>query len=325
MKKNVVFLLFLFFTQNGFSEKKPLVDKGIEYMCSLETENLSGKVKEMTLFKQEVIDQEIKPKIKYKSKIFNSTGRLLYDEKLEDNGRIHVFDTVIYNNKNNVTEFVTAYKYDKSTESGNYHVKYIYDEKKNQITTNSVQQFIIGDFNTTSQEQIITTYDSLINTIKELSITNNDTSQITIRKYIYNDFGQYISATHYTKSKISKSEASEEEVYDGNKNMIKQAIYYDGKLNYIREFKYDRNNLKEQLTETLMDSSVFVTKFNLKGLPIEKQNYKKEILQSDEFYQYKFDSQNNWIEKKVLKQDLIKREKEAKLTSIETREITYYE
>ena len=324
MNKFFVFLLFVFVTFNGFCEKKPLMDKGIEYLCSLETENLSGKVKEMILFKQVVIDQEYKSKVKLKSKIFNSAGRLLYDEVLEDNGKLHVFDSVIYNNTNHVAEFITTFKYDKPTEWGDRHIKYIYDVKKNQISASSVQRFIRGDFNTTSQEQILTTYDSLLNTIKEVRIPNNDTSQITITKYFYNDFGKYISATHYLKSKLSKREYSEEEVFDGNKNLIKQVFYDDGKINYSRELKYD-NNLKKQLTETSADSIVRVTKFNVNGLPIEKQTYIKGILQKDDFYQFKYDDQNNWIEKKILSQDLIKGEKEAKLTSIETRVITYFE
>jgi hypothetical protein len=325
MKKTVVFLLFVFFTQNGFCEKKPLIDKGVEYMCSLETENLSGKVQKMILFKQEVNDQEYKSKIKFKSKIFNSTGRLLYDEVLEDNGKLHVFDSVIYNNKNLVAEFKTAFKYDKPTEWEDHHIKYIYDEKKNQISASSVQRFIRGGFNTTSQEQIITTYDSLLNTIKEVRIPDNDTSQITIRKYIYNDFGEYVAAMHIFKSKVSKTEYSEVRNYDENKNFTKQIFYIEGKLNYIREFKYDKNNHKELLTETSGDSIIKITRFNDNGLPIEIQNYKKKNLQSDQFYQYKFDDKNNWIEKKILSQDIIKGEKEANLSSIETRVITYFE
>jgi len=323
--KKILLFIFIVSIQNVFCEKKLLIDKGVEYMCSLETENLSGKVQKMIHFKQEVINQEIKPKIKYKSKIFNTTGLLLYDEKLEDNGKLHIFDTVIYNSLNQVGELITFFQYDDHLKWSNDHYKFNYDEKNNQITAKLLHRYVNGNFKEFSIEQIITTYDSLQNEIKELRIPNNDTSQTTINKYLYNDFGEYISVTHFTKSKLGESEASEKELYDENRNMIKQEIYYDGKLNYTSEFKYDKNNLKEQLTETSADSIVRVTKFNDKALPIEKQTYKKGSCQKDEFYQYQFDNKNNWIEKKVLSQDIAKGEKEAKLTSIETRVITYFE
>jgi hypothetical protein len=324
MNKFIVFIFLILVALNGFCEKRPLVNKGVEFLYSLEEENLLGKVQEMTLFKQEVIGSNYKPKIKYKNKVFNAAGRLLHDEKLEDNGKLHVIDSVFYYN-NHVSELRTVFKYDNPTEWGNHHFKYIYDDDKNQITASLVQRSVRGDFKTTSQERIITTYDSLQNAIKEVRISNSDTT-VTISKYTYNDFGKYTAIYHTYKTKSKTYEYSEIEDYDSNQNMTKQEFFDGGKMNYARYLKYNGSGKYdiESLREILNDSVSSITLYGPNFLQIEKKMFKRSELQTCESYQYKFDSQNNWIEKKVLTQDFSKGESEAKLILVETREISYY-
>ena len=327
MNKFFIFLLFVFFIQNVFCEKKPLIDKAIEYQTSMEMDNLCGNVKEMVHFQQKIINGKIDSLRPYRKTQYNENKKLIYEEQYFTYGA-KLFDysyTFFYDGFNRLIRRIYFSPYYKA---GNFESNYKYIDEKNRI-----EQYTIEDYSGKSRDKkpveynriVLSEFDSLQNSIIEKSIYNNDTT-ITTRKYIYNSFGKYTAVFNTYKTKSGIQEDNEEDTYDGNKNITKQVFFNkDMKIDYGRELKYNEKNKIESLSESFGDTIITITKFTEKILPLEKRTSKKGILQSDEFYQYKFDDKNNWIEKKVLSQDFSKGEKEAKLTSIETRVITYFE
>jgi hypothetical protein len=327
MKQTVIFLLFVFFTQNGFCEKKLLVDKALEYQTSMEMDNLSGNVTQMQHFQQKIINGKIDSLRPYRKTQYNENKKLIYEEQYFTYGAKE-FDYSYRFFYDDFNRQIKRLWYSPAYKTAYFETNYKYLDDKNRI-----EQYSIEDYTGKSRDKKPVVYnritlinlDSFQNSVIEKSIYNNDTT-ITTRKYIYNNFGKYTAVLSISKRKSGIDKCSEVDDYDSNQNIIKQEFFSNDKIDYARYLKYNGTSEYdvESLTELNNDSLFTVTKFEKKFLPIEKQTLKREKLLTSEIYQYKFDSQNNWIEKKVLSQDFSKGEKEAKLTSIETREIKYY-
>jgi len=263
----------------------------------------------------------------YRKTQYNKNKKLVYEEEYYSKYGAKQFDdsyTYSYDSLNRPIKKISVVPfYEKAYFETNY--KY-FDEK------NRIEQYAIEDYSGKNHDNkpikydriVFAELDSLQNTICEKTILNNDTS-ITNSKYIYNSFGKFTAGYHSYKTKSGIDKYREEEAYDDNQNITKQVFFNKDKANYARYLKYNNANKLESLTESFGDTILNVTEFSDKILHIEKQTFKKGILQTDEFYQYKFDNNNNWIEKKVLTQDNSKSEKEFSLTSIETRVIYYFE
>jgi hypothetical protein len=328
MKKFFLFFISSFILQYGFCEKKPLTDESLDFQCSLEMDNLSGNIKEMTHYRQNMINGKIDSLRLYRKTRYNKNEKLVYEEEYFSKYGAKQFDnsyTFTYDDFNRPIKKISVVPFYKDAY---FETNYKYIDESNRI-----EQYAIEDYSGKNHDKKpvkydrieLAVFDSLQNPIYESSIQNNDTT-ITIRKYIYNSFGKYTFVFNTFKTKSGIQEDNEEDAYDVNQNITKQVFFNkDKKIDYGRELKYNENNKVESLSESFGDSIVNVTRFSDKLLPIEKQLYKKGILQTDEFYQYNFDNKNNWIEKKVLSQNIIKGEKEAKLTSVETRLISYFE
>jgi len=324
--RKIFIIIFIISIQNVFCEKTLLRNKILDYQCSLESDNLSGNVKEMLHYRQRVINENLDSLKLYRKKQYGVNKYLISEENYGDNmsKQVEYSQSFLYDDFNRVIKQVTYFWINKKSCSD---VSYKYTEKQNRIEFFDIEDNLVEKRNRASVKyDIVGTVenDSLQNPIIENVIQNNDTS-LTTSKYIYNCCGKYTTVFHQYKNKLGLNKYSEEYFYGQNQMITKEVLFDKNIVNYVREIKYDKNNLIEQLTEILKDSSVRITRFNDKALPLEKQFYKKGILQTDEFYQYKFDVNNNWIEKKVLSQDITKGEKKAKLTSIETRVITYFE
>lgn len=144
--------------------------------------------------------------------------------------------------------------------------------------------------------------------IEEFSYIDDSLFYKTI--YIYNEKGDSLKKDLYSTmdSLISKSIIS----YDNAMNLMEFIIYNaDGSLNTKIKYKYDKkgNKIEEQ-------------KFDSNGNPFQKVTFEYDINDNvikngDYSYTYKFDNQNNWVQKIFYI--------ENKPISIIERVIKYYE
>ncbi len=279
-------------------------------------EFLYGKVKELTQFKANYLNSENQhienPEKEFK-KLFSDYGKNCYSEYYNGDGKVRQSQKREYNSRNQMISYISE-DYDepsKIIESDSY------DKNGNRIFSNVVMDDSI--FFTSTNE-----IDSLHNITKQINVQNGDTTVIQY-SYRYNDNRQIILILEKEISRIFTSEIITENKYNKNGQMIESV----NKLDHNREMKsifeyrgsgqlsemsaYDSGQLKMQTSYDKNHNPVLRTYFE-NGLP------EKELR-----FSYKFDSFDNWIEKKVEEKEDFKNDKGYLPIYIQKREIKYYQ
>ncbi len=259
--------------------------------------DLNGKVKSVNSFKAEFKESfgEYKQKefVQYSNK--NSE---LYNYKFNDKGLL--------------SEYVIYDKY------GNK--KYVY---KNNYKGEYVQSVdIYSTYGTLTNKQIFK-YDKNNYVIEDAFYRANGN---LIDKYVFerDKSGNVIKKSLFNSSGSLKTKWTYE--YDDNNNRTKM-IWYDKYENIEKVYKYNFNSNNE-----LIEINIYDSKGNLKTL--EKNTYKdgKKILVEiydnsktlNSVIKYKYDKDNNWIEKKRIKITEKFGEKVEEPVYIYKRDIKYY-
>ena len=233
--------------------------------------NLKGNIKQIKQFTYVAIERfgviqkgELQPNIFFPE---NQNIILVFDNNGYINERQNFDKAGIYSSK---TEFnyneqkiiISAIEYNSKGRI-NYSLKSIYDAEK--MTVKSIK-----NYSTDYSVQTIDYYDN---------------SYSKIKSDWYRENGKLSSRTIFK--------------YDKKGNIIEENIYTaDGKLYEKTQNVFNKEGYKiEKITSDKSDQRNDYLKYDDFGNIIEEYSNKKGILVNKYIYKYKFDSQNNWIER----------------------------
>lgn len=316
--KRLVFTLFGLVLICSCSSKTVIKLNDFTHANSLEKENLFGPVKELIYYKQKITpdsSDKVNNPIIYRTYKFSDYGKAYYEEYRNDAGDIEEITESIFNDvhlliNRKLRNYRTAANIVETFEYDNENHQLIYKAKVDDNPNHNAMQ--------------ISTFDDFLNIIKTVSIQLNDTSTTTF-DCEYNDQNKVIKKKQTYFGRMSSNEYFYEYKYNPNGDLIefilktkenekvKNIVEYDNENNQKKSSNFIDGVLKE---ENLYDQ--------FKN-PISVRLYKNNELEKESKLEYKYDSHNNWIEKKEFIKDYTKKAVVFTPSIIETREIKYFE
>lgn len=316
MERFVLTLLGLVLIFNC-SCKKPIALNDDILANSLKKENLTGKVKELALYKSTVTNSENLTKdtsFIFRRMQFNEFGKVFNEEYYDEFGKI-VESTISEFNDINLLANRKVKNYKTST---NIVDSLEYDNENQQIT------YIAKVDNDRNHDVTkITTFDKFLNIIKTVTIQFNDTST-TIFNCKYDNQGKVIYKTQTILNRPSSNEYFYEYKYNANGDLIEFILKTkeNEKMKNIAEYDNDLIRKSSQFIDGMLKEEKLYDKHSN---PISVKHFNKNELEKELMFEYKYDIHNNWNEKKEFMKDYSKKAVEFLPTIIETREIKYYE
>lgn len=289
---------------------------------SWQTDNLIGKVKEMTLYMSETETLEEKT-VNFKKK-YSFEGDLVYQAKYDIFGKLEsVFSQEIINDSIvfNVFETIGGFK---STTTA------FLDSLKRTLKSVSSS----GD---STELTAIFTYDTIGRISSVQAIQNNDTSFNTY-DYIYSENDKIESIIHTTENEFSFQQFINICKYDNEENLIEETEkvvvkYFDeqGKLDSLLSaavqpnikrtiYTYKKGKLESSI-DFSDDEIVNQKSFDLYGNILSELFYLNGSIVREFKYKYKFDGNRNWTKKTVYVKE---QTSDFTLSHIELRELEYF-
>lgn len=316
--KRLVFTLLGLVLICSCSSKKALELNDFTLANSLEKENLFGPVKELIYYKQKVTPDsrdKVNNPIIYRTYKFADYGKVYYEEYRNDSGDIEEITESEFNDihlltNRKVRNFRTAANIVDTLEYDNENHQLIYKAKVDENPNHNAMQ--------------ISTFDDFLNIIKAVSIQFNDTSTTTF-DCEYNDQNKVIKKKQTSFGRMSSEDYFYEYKYNTNGDLIEFILKTKDNEIVKNIVEYDNENHQKK-SSNFIDGVLKEEKlYDLFKNPISVKLYKNNVLEKESKLEYKYDSQNNWIEKKEFMKDYSKKTVVFSPTIIETREIKYYE
>lgn len=281
-----------------------------------ERDNLFGKVKLLEQFKANVIDFESgeseKPLLTLK-KIYTNFGEISFQEHCDGFGKALQYIKNEYNGKHQRIKSVSEnYSMPSKSEETDE-----FDHDGNLVLANVI-------FNDSIHFKASLEYDSLGHLIAQTNIQDNDTARVRF-EYKFNCNGKTLMKKKIEKGKYGNHEFINEFKYDQNGNIIEiiNKFGYSGKTKLIYEYNgHDRIKKTTQYQSAQIEKE---TSFDKYYNPLLIKFYASATLNKELSYEYDFDKQGNWIERKVFMKEYSGKDKKILPIFTETRKIEYFE
>lgn len=289
---------------------------------SWQTDNLIGKVKQLTLYMSETGTLEEKT-VNFKKK-YSFEGDLVYQAKYDIFGKLEsVFSQEIINDSIVFNAFETIGGFKSTTTA-------FLDSLKRTLKSVSSS----GD---STELTAIFTYDTIGRISSVQAIQNNDTSFNTY-DYIYSENDKIESIIHTTENEFSFQQFINTCKYDNEENLIEETEkvvvkYFDeqGKLDSLLSaavqpnikrtiYTYKKGKLESSI-DFSDDEIVNQKSFDLYGNILSELFYLNGSIVREFKNKYTFDENKNWIKKTVYVKE---QSNDFVLSHIEFRELEYF-
>ncbi len=311
--KKLIFILFGFILFSCSTKNEPAILDDDVVSLTLKNLLLQGKVKEYTLYKLDCLhyenDKNQSPIIVSKA-VFSNFGKLLSSEYYNSHGKLIKTSHCEYNRfKQKIKEV------ENDLERNIEYVEIIeYDNKSKNIT--------ISHRNKYNKTKFCYSYNHYKDVVKIITYNSNDTT-ISLFNYKYDSTGKVLEMESQDQNN-SELEFLYNQKYYYNSNSKQIILNRAGGGKLTQTFKYKDDKILKSLTNYRNDNLSQEKFFDQYSNPVLIKNYSDQGLKDIVKFEYRYDQQNNWIEKKEYIKDYKKEENKFSLSSIETRMIKYY-
>lgn len=297
----LVFVLFCSLTiDNGLFAKK----------TDWNVENLFGKVKSVVSDIQTGKSSKI-TKSKYG---FTDYGNYSSIEDYDNFGEKSFTSIFEYNISNQLITLLQFSAPERTT-------KTVFNYVDNLAIYSCSADVFINDDNIPEKQMI---FDDKGSMIKLISKKNRFEERNEIAyKFKYSQSGKILMCRQ--SDNMGKNKKTRKYKLDKNDNLTKAVVktFFSKKSKFKTEFKYKNNKLisaKNYINGEINQIIEFDTNRN----EILKEVFVNSKITEKLTFEYKFDAQKNWIEKKTFKTDYATEDEQPLLFELETREIVYY-
>jgi len=294
------------------------VEKRIKYgdfENDWERDYVFGQVRSIKQYKANVIDFESgnieEPIIEYK-KNYTNFGKVIDHEIFDNFGKLIQLTKNEYNNKEQRVKSISENYLipSKTIETA------VYNEKGEQIIANIVMD-------DTLNFKAMLDFDNHGNLVSQINNQNGDSTSMSF-EYKYNDRGNILWKKQIEKSEFGTNEYINEFKYDQFGNLIE--LFFKSELSGDMKsiYEYDQKNRIKKVIQYKLGQIENETLFDKYYNQILVKYYNEGTLNKEMKYEYVFDSNGNWVERKAFIKENSNTAKKFILIFVETRKIEYY-